>query len=152
VERRIIAIFIARSEISSSGTISTPYTAVRAFTSRRRSFRTAIPVVQQLNAAVLFAATFLIAAARRLAFGLHRGPLWAGGCRWTLSVVCMCFGSLIILEPDLCLDRHRRAGHSRAGAIIEASALAANRRQRHLPHEVADPRHRGFYSSFNTSP
>src|ERR1700749_4827992 len=53
------------------------------------------PVVQQLNAAVLFAATFLV---RRLGGWLFAYLADHSGRRLslTLSVLCMCFGSLII--------------------------------------------------------
>jgi len=40
-------------------------------------------------------------------------------------------------------------GHSRRWRVsLKASALAANTAPAPLPSEVADPRHRGFYSSF----
>jgi len=58
VERRIKAIFIARSAISSNGMISTPH-GVRVYFAPA-FFPNSDPVVQQLNAAVLFAATFLM--------------------------------------------------------------------------------------------
>src|SRR5712664_4039879 len=56
------------------------------------------------------------ATARRLAVRLHRGPLRP-------AAVADAVRGLHVLRlidhrghPDLCLDRHRRAGHSRAGA------------------------------------
>src|ERR1700679_3815665 len=53
------------------------------------------PVVQQLNAAVLFAATFLMRPFGGWLFG-YIADRYGRRLSLTLSVVCMCFGSLII--------------------------------------------------------
>ncbi len=74
VERRIKAILIG-----SAGNLVEWYDFY-AYTAFALYFAPAFfpqsdPVVQQLNAAVLFAATFLMRPARRLAVRLHRRPL-----------------------------------------------------------------------------
>lgn len=53
------------------------------------------PVVQQLNAAVLFAATFLMRPLGGWLFGFL-ADRYGRRLSLTLSVVCMCFGSLVI--------------------------------------------------------
>ena len=53
------------------------------------------PVVQQLNAAVLFAATFLMRPLGGWLFG-YLADHFGRRLSLTLSVVCMCFGSLMI--------------------------------------------------------
>src|SRR3978361_1597949 len=53
------------------------------------------PVVQQLNAAVLFAATFLMRPLGGWLFG-YIADRYGRGLSLTRSGVCMCFGSLII--------------------------------------------------------
>ena len=53
------------------------------------------PVVQQLNAAVLFAATFLMRPLGGWLFG-YIADRYGRRLSLTLSVVCMCFGSLMI--------------------------------------------------------
>src|SRR3978361_805223 len=53
------------------------------------------PVVQQLNVAVLFAATFLMRPLGGWCFG-YIADSYGRRVSLTLSVVCMCFGSLII--------------------------------------------------------
>src|SRR3954466_5603146 len=53
------------------------------------------PVVQQLNAAVLFAATFLMRPLGGWLFG-YVADRYGRRLSLTLSVLCMCFGSLII--------------------------------------------------------
>src|SRR5438445_11557063 len=94
VERRIRAIFIG-----SIGNLVEWYDFY-AYTAFALYFAPAFfphsdPVVQQLNAAVLFAATFLMRPLGGWLFGFiadrHGRRL-----SLTVSVVCMCFGSLII--------------------------------------------------------
>ena len=80
VERRIKAIFIG-----SIGNLVEWYDFY-AYTAFALYFAPAFfphsdPVVQQLNAAVLFAATFLMRPLGGWLFGYHRRPLSAGGCR-----------------------------------------------------------------------
>src|SRR5665647_528703 len=53
------------------------------------------PVVQQLNAAVLFSATFLMRPLGGWLFG-YLADKYGRRISLTLSVLCMCFGSLII--------------------------------------------------------
>src|ERR1700730_18726761 len=58
-------------------------------------FPTSDPVVQQLNVAVLFAATFLMRPLGGWLFG-YLADRFGRRLSLTLSVVCMCFGSLMI--------------------------------------------------------
>ncbi len=107
------------------------------------------PVVQQLNTAVLFAATFLMRPLGGFLFG------WIAdrhGRRLslTLSVLMMCFGSLIIavtptyatigIFAPIILAIARIIEGLSLGGEYGASATYLS--------EIADPNHRGFYSSF----
>jgi len=107
------------------------------------------PVVQQLNAAVLFAAAFVVRPVGGWLFG------WLAdqrGRRLSLmvSVLCMCAGSLIIavaptyarigLAATVLLALARIIEGLSLGGEYGASATYLS--------EVADPAHRGFYSSF----
>ncbi len=93
------------------------------------------PVVQQLNAAVLFAATFLMRPLGGWLFGYHRRPLRP-------AAVADALGGLHVLrladhrgDADLCHDRHRRARHPGAGAHHRGPEPRRRiRRQRHLSH------------------
>jgi hypothetical protein len=112
VERRIKAIFIGSVGNLVEWYDFYAYTAFALYFAPA-FFPNSDPVVQQLNAAVLFAATFLM---WRLAVRLHRRPLRP-------AAVADAVGGLHVLRlidyrghADLCLDWHRRAGHSRAGA------------------------------------
>src|SRR6266700_2936476 len=94
VERRIKAIFIG-----SVGNLVEWYDFY-AYTAFALYFAPAFfphsdPVVQQLNAAVLFAATFLMRPLGGWLFGFI-ADRYGRRLSLTLSVVCMCFGSLII--------------------------------------------------------
>ena len=107
VERRIKAIFIGSVGNLVEWYDFYAYTAFALYFAPA-FFPNSDPVVQQLNAAVLFAATFLMR--------LHRRPLRP-------AAVADAVRGLHVLRlidhrgnPDLCLDRHRRASHSRAGA------------------------------------
>jgi MFS transporter, MHS family, alpha-ketoglutarate permease len=112
-------------------------------------FPSSDPVVQQLNAAVLFAAAFIVRPIGGWFFGWladRRGRRAA----LTLSVLCMCIGSLIIavtptyatagvLAPVLLAIARVIEGLS-LGGEYGASATYLS--------EVADPQRRGFHSSF----
>ena len=138
----------ARSAISSSGMISTPIRRSRCI-SRRRSFRSSDPVVQQLNAAVLFAATFLMRPLGGWLFG-YIADRYGRRVSLTLSVVCMCFGSLIIaVTPTYASIGVAAPAILALARIIEGLSLGGEygASATYLS-EVADPRHRGFYSSF----
>lgn len=107
------------------------------------------PVVQQLNAAVLFAATFLMRPLGGWLFGFiadrHGRRL-----SLTLSVVCMCFGSLIIaVTPTYATIGIAAPMILALARIIEGLSLGGEygASATYLT-EVADPKHRGFYSSF----
>src|ERR1700728_4582373 len=148
MERRIKAIFIG-----SIGNLVEWYDFY-AYTAFALYFAPAFfpnndPVVPQLNLAVLFAATFLVRPLGGWLFGYiadHHGRRLS----LTLSVVCMCFGSLIIavtptyasigiLAPAILAMARVIEGLS-LGGEYGASATYLS--------EVADPNHRGFYSSF----
>ena len=107
------------------------------------------PVVQQLNAAVLFAATFLMRPFGGWLFGTIADK-YGRRLSLTISVVCMCFGSLIIavtptyatigIAAPILLALARMIEGLSLGGEYGASATYLS--------EVADPKHRGFYSSF----
>jgi MFS transporter, MHS family, alpha-ketoglutarate permease len=107
------------------------------------------PVVQQLNAAVVFAAGFLVRPLGGWLFGSladHYGRRNA----LMLSVALMCFGSLMIavtptyqsvgLVAPILLALARIIQGLSLGGEYGTSATYLT--------EVADERHRGFYSSF----
>jgi MHS family alpha-ketoglutarate permease-like MFS transporter len=107
------------------------------------------PVVQQLNAALLFAFGFLVRPLGGLLFG-HIADRHGRRTALTLSVAVMCFGSLIIaiaptyetagvLAPLILLLARLLQGLS-LGGEYGASATYLS--------EVAHPDHRGFFSSF----
>jgi MHS family alpha-ketoglutarate permease-like MFS transporter len=107
------------------------------------------PVVQQLNAALLFAAGFLVRPLGGWLFGYladHRGRRGA----LMLSVLLMCFGSLMIAvtptyasigiyAPILLATARIIQGLSLGGEYGTSATYLT---------EMADQRHRGFYSSF----
>jgi MHS family alpha-ketoglutarate permease-like MFS transporter len=148
VERRIKAIFIG-----SVGNLVEWYDFY-AYTAFRAVFRAGVlsqqrSVVQQLNAAVLFAATFLMRPLGGWLFGFiadrHGRRL-----SLTLSVVCMCFGSLIIaVTPTYATIGIAAPCILALARIIEGLSLGGEygASATYLS-EVADPKHRGFYSSF----
>jgi MHS family alpha-ketoglutarate permease-like MFS transporter len=107
------------------------------------------PVVQQLNAAVLFAATFLMRPLGGWLFG-YIADRYGRRLSLTLSVVCMCFGSLIIaVTPTYASIGIAAPAVLALARIIEGLSLGGEygASATYLS-EVADPRHRGFYSSF----
>ena len=112
-------------------------------------FPSSDPVVQQLNAALLFAAGFLVRPLGGWMFGYladHHGRRGA----LMLSVSLMCFGSLMIavtptydfigvLAPILLAVARILQGLSLGGEYGTSATYLT---------EMADQRHRGFYSSF----
>src|SRR6516164_3262351 len=107
------------------------------------------PVVQQLNAALLFAAGFLVRPLGGWVFGYladHHGRRGA----LMLSVSLMCFGSLMIAATPTYASIGIYAPISLATArIIQGLSLGGEygTSATYLT-EMADQRHRGFYSSF----
>ena len=107
------------------------------------------PVVQQLNAALLFAAGFLVRPLGGWLFGYladHRGRRGA----LMLSVSLMCFGSLMIAVTPTYASIGIYAPILLAAArIIQGLSLGGEygTSATYLT-EMADRRHRGFYSSF----
>src|SRR5437660_8089453 len=107
------------------------------------------PVVQQLNAAVLFAATFLMRPLGGWLFGFI-ADRYGRRLSLTLSVVCMCFGSLIIaVTPTYATIGIAAPAILALARIIEGLSLGGEygASATYLS-EVADANHRGFYSSF----
>src|SRR3954462_9047262 len=107
------------------------------------------PVVQQLNVAVLFAATFLMRPLGGWLFG-YIADRYGRRLSLTLSVVCMCFGSLIItVTPTYASSSIAAPALLPLARIIEGLSLGGEygASATYLS-EVADPRRRGFYSSF----
>jgi MFS transporter, MHS family, alpha-ketoglutarate permease len=107
------------------------------------------PVVQQLNAALLFAAGFLVRPLGGWLFGYLADHYGRRGALM-LSVSLMCFGSLMIaviptyaqvglLAPFLLAAARIIQGLSLGGEYGTSATYLT---------EVADERHRGFYSSF----
>ncbi len=107
------------------------------------------PVVQQLNAAVLFAATFLMRPFGGWLFG-YIADKYGRRLSLTLSVVFMCFGSLIIaVTPTFETIGIAAPAVLAIARIIEGLSLGGEygASATYLS-EIADPQHRGFYSSF----
>ena len=148
VERRIKAIFIGSIGNLVEWYDFYAYTAFALYFAPA-FFPNSDPVVQQLNAAVLFAATFLMRPLGGWLFGFiadrHGRRL-----SLTLSVVCMCFGSLIIaVTPTYATIGIAAPAILALARIIEGLSLGGEygASATYLT-EVADPKHRGFYSSF----
>src|SRR5215475_1082477 len=148
VERRIKAVFIG-----SVGNLVEWYDFY-AYTAFALYFAPAFfpqsdPVVQQLNAAVLFAATFLMRPLGGWLFG-YLADHFGRRLSLTLSVVCMCFGSLIIaVTPTYATIGFAAPAILALARVIEGLSLGGEygASATYLS-EVAHPRHRGFYSSF----
>jgi MHS family alpha-ketoglutarate permease-like MFS transporter len=148
VERRVKAIFIGSVGNLVEWYDFYAYTAFALYFAPA-FFPNSDPVVQQLNAAVLFAATFLMRPLGGWLFGFiadrHGRRL-----SLTLSVVCMCFGSLIIaVTPTYATIGIAAPAILALARIIEGLSLGGEygASATYLT-EVADPKHRGFYSSF----
>jgi MHS family alpha-ketoglutarate permease-like MFS transporter len=107
------------------------------------------PVVQQLNAAVLFAFGFIVRPIGGWLFG-HLADQYGRRNALMLSVLLMCFGSLMIavtptyasigMAAPVLLGAARMLQGLSLGGEYGTSATYLS--------EVADPKHRGFYSSF----
>src|SRR5262252_2659784 len=107
------------------------------------------PVVQQLNAAVLFAIGFIVRPVGGWLFG-HLADHYGRRNALMLSVLLMCFGSLMIavtptyasigIAAPVLLGAARMIQGLSLGGEYGTSATYLT--------EVADAKHRGFYSSF----
>ncbi|MBY0380582.1 MAG: MFS transporter [Xanthobacteraceae bacterium] len=107
------------------------------------------PVVQQLNAAVVFAATFLMRPLGGWLFG-YLADRYGRKLSLTLSVLCMCLGSLLIaVTPTYASIGFAAPMLLTIARIIEGLSLGGEygASATYLS-EVADEDHRGFYSSF----
>src|SRR5580704_9048774 len=112
-------------------------------------FPNANPVVQQLNAALLFAVGFLVRPLGGWLFG-HLADHYGRRMALMLSVLLMCFGSLMIavtptfatigIGAPILLGLARVLQGLSLGGEYGTSATYLT--------EVADEKHRGFYSSF----
>jgi len=108
------------------------------------------PVVQQLNAAILFAIGFIMRPIGGLVFGYladHHGRRMA----LMLSVALMCFGSLVIaVTPTYAAIGAAAPAILGAARIIQGLSLGGEygASATYLT-EVADEKHRGFYVSFH---
>lgn len=107
------------------------------------------PVVQQLNAAILFAIGFIVRPIGGWLFG-HIADHYGRRKSLMLSVLLMCFGSLMIavtptyasigVWAPVLLGLARMVQGLSLGGEYGTSATYLS--------EIADPKHRGFYSSF----
>lgn len=148
VERRVKAIFIG-----SMGNLVEWYDFY-AYTAFALYFAPAFfpqsdPVVQQLNAAVLFSATFLMRPLGGWLFGFL-ADRYGRRLSLTLSVLCMCFGSLMIaVTPTYATIGFAAPAILALARVIEGLSLGGEygASATYLS-EVADAKHRGFYSSF----
>src|SRR3954453_15343612 len=112
-------------------------------------FPGADPVVQQLNAALLFALGFIVRPIGGWIFG-HLADHYGRRSALMLSVLLMCFGSLLIavrptyatigVAAPVVLGFARMVQGLSLGGEYGTSATYLT--------EVADEKHRGFYSSF----
>jgi MHS family alpha-ketoglutarate permease-like MFS transporter len=107
------------------------------------------PVVEQLNAMVVFAATFVVRPLGGWLFG-WMADKYGRRMSLTVSVLCMCFGSLIIaVTPTYASIGFAAPVILALARIIEGLSLGGEygASATYLS-EVAHPEHRGFYSSF----
>ncbi len=112
-------------------------------------FPSSDPVVQQLNAATLFAAGFIVRPLGGWLFG-HLADRSGRRLSLTISVLMMCFGSLIIaLTPTYATIGFAAPALLALARVIEGLSLGGEygASATYLS-EIADPEHRGFYSSF----
>ena len=147
-ERRIKAIFIGSIGNLVEWYDFYAYTAFALYFAPK-FFPQGDPVVQQFNAAVLFAATFLMRPLGGWLFGFI-ADRYGRRLSLTVSVVCMCFGSLIIaVTPTFETIGFAAPAILALARVIEGLSLGGEygASATYLS-EVADPKHRGFYSSF----
>jgi MFS transporter, MHS family, alpha-ketoglutarate permease len=107
------------------------------------------PVVQQLNAAVLFALGFIVRPIGGWLFG-HLADQYGRRLALMLSVLLMCFGSLMIaVTPTYAVIGMGAPALLGLARIIQGLSLGGEygTSATYLA-EVADEKHRGFYSSF----
>jgi MHS family alpha-ketoglutarate permease-like MFS transporter len=107
------------------------------------------PVVQQLNAALVFAAGFLVRPLGGWLFG-YLADQYGRRNALTLSVTLMCFGSLLVaVTPTYATIGIFAPVVLGAARIIQGLSLGGEygTSATYLT-EIADERHRGFYSSF----
>src|SRR3954447_13659521 len=107
------------------------------------------PVVQQLNAATLFAVGFIVRPLGGWLFG-HLADRHGRRLSLTVSVLLMCFGSLVIaVTPSFASIGYWAPGLLAFARIIQGLSLGGEygASATYLT-EVADPKRRGFYSSF----
>ena len=107
------------------------------------------PVVQQLNAAVLFAAGFIVRPIGGWMFG-HMADHHGRRKALMLSVLLMCFGSLLIaVTPTYASIGVMAPAMLGVARIVQGLSLGGEygASATYLS-EVADEKHRGFYSSF----
>jgi MFS transporter, MHS family, alpha-ketoglutarate permease len=148
VERRLKAIFIGSIGNLVEWYDFYAYTAFALYFAPA-FFPASDPVVQQLNAAVLFAATFLMRPLGGWLFG-YLADHFGRRLSLTLSVVCMCFGSLLIaITPTYESIGFAAPAILALARVIEGLSLGGEygASATYLS-EVADANHRGFYSSF----
>jgi len=148
VRRRVTAIFVG-----SIGNLVEWYDfyAYAAFSLyfAGRFFPNRDPVVAQLNAAILFALGFIVRPIGGWLFG-HMADHYGRRNALMMSVLLMCFGSLIIavtptydaigMAAPIILGGARMLQGLSLGGEYGTSATYLS--------EVADEKHRGFYSSF----
>jgi len=148
VERRIKAILIGSAGNLVEWYDFYAYTAFALYFAPA-FFPTSDPVVQQLNAAVLFAATFLMRPLGGWLFG-YLADHFGRKLSLTVSVLCMCFGSLIIaVTPTYASIGFAAPAILALARVIEGLSLGGEygASATYLT-EVANEKHRGFYSSF----
>jgi MFS transporter, MHS family, alpha-ketoglutarate permease len=107
------------------------------------------PVAKQLNVWIVFAATFLLRPVGGWLFGML-ADRHGRRISLTLSVLCMCFGSLLIaVTPPFAVIGYAAPALLVIARVIEGLSLGGEygASATYLS-EVAHPEHRGFYSSF----
>jgi MFS transporter, MHS family, alpha-ketoglutarate permease len=107
------------------------------------------PVVQQLNAATLFAVGFIVRPLGGWLFG-HLADRHGRRLSLTISVLLMCFGSLVIaVTPTFASIGYWAPALLAFARIVQGLSLGGEygASATYLT-EVADPQRRGFYSSF----